>query len=109
MSADAHNVRPTPTMMVFVDGKIEDTSSGLLRGDRSRAFLDRWGFTDSETQPVDADPTDDDLNPWSNPKRWERGLIWDRIDNAKGRFAWWSIGKWIETPVEEQQSSICGS
>ena len=56
--------------MVFVDGKLEDTSSGLPRGDRLRAFLDRWGFTD------------DDFNPWSNPKRWNPGPIRDRIDNA---------------------------
>jgi hypothetical protein len=82
-------------MMVFVDGKLEDTSSGLLRGDRLRAFLDRWGFTNSETQPDDADRTDDDLNPWSNPNRWERGPIRDHIDKAKSQFAWWLIGKWL--------------
>lgn len=93
--ASGYNVKTTPTLMVFVDGKLEDTSSGLLRGDSLRAFLDRWGFSDSETQPDDADRTDDDLNPWSNPRRWERGPIRDRIDNAKDRFAWWLIGKWL--------------
>ena len=81
--------------MVFVDGKLEETSSGLLRGDRLRAFLDRWGFTDNDTQPDDADRTDDDFNPWSNPRRWDRGPIRDRIDDAKDRFAWWLLGKWL--------------
>ena len=90
-----YKIRTTPTLMVFVDGKLEDTSSGLLRGDRLRAFLDRWGFTDNETQPDDADRSDDDLNPWSNPRRWNRGPIRDRIDDAKDRFAWWLVGKWL--------------
>ena len=78
-----YKIRTTPTLMVFVDGKLEDTSSGLLRGDRLRAFLDRWGFTDNDTQPDDADRTDDDFNPWSNPRRWNRGPIRDRIDERK--------------------------
>ncbi|TWU58503.1 hypothetical protein Poly51_12820 [Rubripirellula tenax] len=90
-----YKIRTTPTLMVFVDGKLEDTSSGLLRGDRLRAFLDRWGFTDNETQPDDADRTDDNFNPWSNPRRWNRGPIRDRIDEAKDRFARWLIGKWL--------------
>ncbi|WP_146462661.1 hypothetical protein [Rubripirellula tenax] len=38
---------------------------------------------------------DDDLNPWSNLKRWERRPIRDRIDNSKERFAWWVLAKWL--------------
>lgn len=81
--------------MVFVDGNLEHTTSGMLRGDRLRAFLGCWGFTDNEAQPDDADRTDDDFDPWSNPRRWERCPIRDRIDNAKDRFAWWLLGKWV--------------
>ena len=88
-------IRVTATLMVFVDGKLEHTSRGLLRGDRLRAFLDRWGFGDhNDDHPNDADLSDD-LNPWSNPRRWERGPIRDRIDDAKTRFAWWLLGKWL--------------
>ncbi|MDA8744746.1 hypothetical protein N9N28_08955 [Rubripirellula amarantea] len=95
VNAKDYNVRTTATLIVFVDGNLEDTSSGLLRGDRLRAFLDRWGFTDNETRPDDVDRTEDNFNPWSNPRRWNRGPIRDRIDNAKDRFAWWLIGKWL--------------
>ena len=35
------------------------------------------------------------MNPWSNPRRWERGPIRDRIDDAKTRFAWWLLAKWL--------------
>ncbi|QDT10916.1 trypsin-like peptidase domain-containing protein [Planctomycetes bacterium K23_9] len=89
-NAKGYNIRVTPTLMVFVDGNLEHTTSGLLRGDRLRAFLYRWGITDNDTQPDDAD-----FNPWSNPRRWERGPIRDRIDNAKDRFAWWLLAKWL--------------
>ncbi|TWT50401.1 hypothetical protein Pla22_31440 [Rubripirellula amarantea] len=41
VNAKDYNVRTTATLIVFVDGNLEDTSSGLLRGDRLRAFLDR--------------------------------------------------------------------
>ncbi|TWT69721.1 trypsin-like peptidase domain-containing protein [Crateriforma conspicua] len=95
VNAKGYNVRTTPTLMIFVDGKLEHTESGLLRGDRLRAFLDRWGFTDNDPQPDDADRTDDDFNPWINPRRWDRGPIRDRIDDAKDRFAWWLLGKWL--------------
>lgn len=94
VNAKGYNVRVTPTLMVFVDGKLEHTSSGLLRGDRLRAFLDRWGLGNNDDEPNDADLSDD-LNPWSNPRRWERGPIRDRIDDAKTRFAWWLLGKWL--------------
>lgn len=94
VNAKGYNARVTPTLMVFVDGKLQDTSSGLLRGDRLRAFLVRWGFSDSDDRHVDADLSDD-LNPWSNPRRWERGPIRDRIDDAKTRFAWWLLAKWL--------------
>ncbi|MGB7327698.1 MAG: trypsin-like peptidase domain-containing protein [Rubripirellula sp.] len=90
-----YQVDSTPTFMVFVDRKLQEQRSGLLRGDRLRAFLDRWGFNDSETEGDDADRTDDDFNPWNNPRRWNRGPIRDRIDNAKDRFAWWLVGKWL--------------
>jgi hypothetical protein len=94
VNAKGYNVRTTPTMMVFVDGKLEDTSSGLLRGDRLRAFLDRWGFRESDDRQDDADLSDK-LNPWSNPRRWEKGPVRDRIENAKDRFAWWLPAKWL--------------
>lgn len=94
-NASGYNIQTTPTLMVFVDGNLEHTSSGLLRGDRLRAFLNRWGFTDNDSEPDDADLSDDDLNPWSNSRRWERGPIRDRIDDAKSRFAWWLLAKWF--------------
>ncbi|WP_404309706.1 thioredoxin family protein [Neorhodopirellula lusitana] len=93
-NAEGYNIRVTPTLMVFVDGNLEHTTSGLLRGDRLRAFLDRWGFTDNEAQPDDTDLSDD-LNPWSNPHRWDRGPVRDRIEDAKDRFAWWLLAKWL--------------
>lgn len=95
-NAKGLDIRTTPTLLVFVDGKLESRSSGLLRGDALRSFLDRWGFGDhSEDHADDADPTDDDLNPWSNSRRWERGPIRDRIDDTKDRFAWWLLAKWF--------------
>lgn len=96
VNAKGYSVRVTPTLMVFVDGKLQNTSSGILRGDRLQAFLARWGFSNRNEgdQPNDADLSDD-LNPWSNPRRWERGTIRDRIDDAKTRFAWWLLGKWF--------------
>ncbi|WP_149752592.1 thioredoxin family protein [Rubripirellula obstinata] len=39
-----YQVDSTPTFMVFVDRKLQEQRSGLLRGDRLRAFLDRWGI-----------------------------------------------------------------
>ncbi|SMP74930.1 hypothetical protein SAMN06265222_11884 [Neorhodopirellula lusitana] len=87
VNAKGHNIRMTPTLMVFVGGKLEHTSSGLLRGDRLQAFLDRSGVGESD----DADLSDN-LSPWSNPRRsyrdFERGPIRDR-------FAWWLLGKWL--------------
>ena len=96
INAKGYNVRVTPTLMVFVDGKLQDASSGHLRGDRLRAFLDRWGFSnrDQEDQLNDADLSDD-LNPWRNPRRWEKGPIRDRIAGANTRFAWWLLLKWL--------------
>ncbi|TWU48703.1 hypothetical protein Poly51_46040 [Rubripirellula tenax] len=94
VNAKGYEVRTTPTLMVFVDGKLQGTSSGLLRGDRLRAFLDRWGFGENQTEPDETEPADD-FNPWNNPRRWNRGPIRDRIDEAKSRFAWWLLGKWL--------------
>jgi len=94
-NAKGYNIRLTPTLMVFVDGKLEHTSSGLLRGDRLTAFLDRWGFSKDEPQPEEVEPADDDFNPWTNNRRWNRGPVRDRIDNAKSKFAWWLLGKWL--------------
>ncbi|MCC9644448.1 hypothetical protein LOC71_19425 [Rhodopirellula sp. JC740] len=89
-------IRSTPTLMVFVDNQLKHTASGLLRGDRLQAFHARWGFSyrNEDDQPNDADLSDD-LNPWSNPRRWERGPVRDRIDDAKTRFAWWLLAKWL--------------
>lgn len=94
--AKGYDVRVTPTLMVFVDNQLKHTASGLLRGDRLQAILARWGFSNrnEDDQPNDADLSDD-LNPWSNPRRWERGPIRDRIDDAKNRFAWWLLAKWL--------------
>jgi len=94
-NAKGYNIRTTPTLMVFVDGNLEHTSSGLLRGDRLNAFLNRWGFNNSDPQPEEVEPADDDYNPWSNNRRWNRGPIRDRVDNAKSQFAWWLLGKWL--------------
>ncbi|KAA1258366.1 hypothetical protein LF1_08850 [Rubripirellula obstinata] len=94
-NAKGYRVRTTPTLMVFVDGKLESQSAGLLRGDALRSFLDRWGFGKDHTQPDTEAHDNDDFNPWTNPGRWERGPIRDRIDNAKDRFAWWLLGKWL--------------
>ncbi|MBB3210617.1 hypothetical protein FHS27_006465 [Rhodopirellula rubra] len=89
-----YRVESTPTFMVFVDRKLQEQRSGLLRGDRLRAFLNRWGFGDDDAEPDDSEPSDD-FNPWTNKRRWERGQIRDRIDEAKDRFTWWLIGKWL--------------
>ena len=104
VNAKGYNVRVTPTLMVFVDGELQSTSSGLLRGTALRTFLRRWGFIDNPPHPdngnADTNPDDfrshnDDPNPWTNPDaRWRRGPIRDRIDNAKDRFAWWVLGRW---------------
>ena len=97
MNARGYNVQTTPTLMVFVDGELQSTRAGLLRGDGLRSFLGRWGFNRDRPDPGDNDSQqiDDDQNPWTNPNRWRRGPIRDRIDNAKERFAWWLLGKWI--------------
>jgi hypothetical protein len=94
-NAKGYNIRTTPTLMVFVDGRLEHTTSGLLRGDRLTAFLDRWGFGNREPHPEEVEPADDDFNPWKNDRRWNRGPVRDRIDNAKSKFAWWLLGKWL--------------
>ncbi|TWU58508.1 hypothetical protein Poly51_12870 [Rubripirellula tenax] len=94
-NAKGYNIRTTPTLMVFVDGRLEHTSSGLLRGDRLTAFLDRWGFGSRDLHPEELEPADDDFNPWTNNRRWNRGPVRDRIDNAKDKFAWWLLGKWL--------------
>ncbi|SMP42396.1 hypothetical protein SAMN06265222_101775 [Neorhodopirellula lusitana] len=51
-NAKGYNIRTTPTLMVFVDGKLEHTPSGLLRGDRLNAFLNRWGFNYRDRSPT---------------------------------------------------------
>ena len=97
VNAKGYNVQITPTLMVFVDGELQASSAGLLRGDGLRSFLKRWGFAD-ELPPDDdgfQSHDDDDRNPWTNPNRWTRRPIRDRIDNAKDRFAWWLLGKWF--------------
>lgn len=83
--------------MVFVDDELQSTRSGLLRGDGLRTFLRRWGFDRDppERGDDDSETHDDDHNPWSNPNRWQRRPIRDRIDNAKERFAWWLLSKWL--------------
>ena len=97
MNARGYNVQTTPTLMVFVDDELQSTRSGLLRGDGLRTFLRRWGFDRDppERGDDDSETHDDDHNPWSNPNRWQRRPIRDRIDNAKDRFAWWLLGKWF--------------
>jgi hypothetical protein len=92
-----YQVDSTPTLMVFVDRKLQEQRSGLLRGDGLQAFLNRWGFRSDGDQPEKDEELhdDDDWNPWNNPRRWNRGPIRDRIDNAKDRIAWWLIGKWL--------------
>ena len=104
VNAKGYNVQTTPTLMVFVDGELQQTRAGPLRGDALRSFLRRWGFAD-DAPPDDNDAdleshNGDDRNPWTNPDgRWRRGpgLIdrgRDRIDAAKDRFAWWVLGRW---------------
>ena len=94
VNAKGYNVQTTPTLMVFVDGELQASSAGLLRGDGLRSFLKRWGFAD-EPPPEDDDGfqshNDDDRNPWTNPSRWQCGPIRDRIDNAKDRFVEWRL------------------
>ena len=98
VNAKGYNVQTTPTLIMFVDGELQASSAGLLRGDGLRSFLKRWGFAD-EPPPEDDDGfqshNDDDRNPWTNPSRWQCGPIRDRIDNAKDRFAWWLLGRWF--------------
>jgi hypothetical protein len=83
--------------MVFVDRKLQEQQSGLLRGDNLQAFLNRWGFRRDGDEPERDQELhdDDDWNPWTNPRRWNRGPIRDRIDDAKTQFAWWLLGKWL--------------
>lgn len=91
-----YDVKSTPTLMVFVDRKLQEQRSGLLRGDGLQAFLNRWGFRrDGDEPEEDEELHDDDWNPWNNPGRWNRGPIRDRIDDAKTKFAWWLLGKWL--------------
>jgi hypothetical protein len=91
------DVKATPMLMVFVDGKLQAESTGLLRGDGLKAFLGRWGFDRDNDSPDDNGESldSDDFNPWTNPRRWNKGPIRDRIDNAKTQFAWWLLGKWL--------------
>ena len=100
VNAKGYNVQTTPTLMVFVDGELQAITAGLLRGDGLRTFLRRWGF--GTDPPPDGDADDgfnshdaDDPNPWTNPGRWKRGPIRDRIDGAKDRFAWWALARWV--------------
>ena len=98
VNAKGYNVQTTPTLMVFVDGELQATTAGLLRGDGLRTFLRRWGLT-GDTPPDDNDAdlefhNGDDRNPWTNPRRSNRGPIRDRLDNAKDRFAWCVLGRW---------------
>jgi hypothetical protein len=92
-----YQVDSTPTLMVFVDRKLQEQRSGLLRGDGLNAFLNHWGFRRDGDQPEEDEELhhDDDWNPWSNPKRWNHGPIRDRIDEAKTQFVWWLLGKWF--------------
>ena len=90
-----YDVRSTPTFMVFVDRKLQEQRSGLLRGDGLISFLNRWGFRRDGDEHEEEELHDDDWNPWNNPRRWDRGPIRDRIDNAKTQFAWWLLGKWL--------------
>jgi len=90
-----YDVKSTPTFMVFVDKNLQDQRSGLLRGDGLHAFLNPWGFRHDGDEPEeDEELHDDDWNPWNNPRRWDRGPIRDRIDEAKTKFAWWLLEKW---------------
>ena len=97
VNGKGYDVRSTPTLMVFVDRKLQEQRSGLLRGDNLRAFLNRWGFRRDGDEPERDQELhdDDDWNPWTNPRRWNRGPIRDRIDEAKTQFAWWLLGKWL--------------
>ena len=97
VNSKGYDVRSTPTLMVFVDRKLQEQRSGLLRGDGLYAFLNRWGFRRDGDEPEEDRELhdDDDWNPWSNPRRWNRGPIRDRIDDAKSQFAWWLLGKWL--------------
>jgi hypothetical protein len=97
VNSKGYDVKSTPTFMVFVDRKLQDQQTGLLRGDGLRAFLNRWGFRHDGDQPEEDEELhdDDNWNPWNNPRRWDRGPIRDRIDEAKTEFAWWLLGKWL--------------
>ncbi len=89
-----YRVASTPTFMVFVDRKLQEQRSGLLRGDGLQAFLNRWGFRRDGDHPGEEEQLrDDDWNPWDNPRRWDRGPIRDRIDDAGDRVAWWLLMK----------------
>ena len=99
VNAKGYNVQTTPTLMVFVDGELQATTAGLLRGDGLRTFLRRWGFADEPPSDGDADDgfnthDADNQNPWTNPGRWKRGPIRDRIDGVRDRFAWWTFFRW---------------
>ena len=97
VNSKGYDVQATPTLMVFVDRKLQEQRSGLLRGDGLHAFLNRWGFRRDGDQPEGDQELhdDDDWNPWNNSRRWNRGPIRDRIDDAKAQFAWWLLGKWL--------------
>lgn len=95
VNSKGYRVESTPTLMVFVDRELQEQGSGLLRGDGLHAFLNRWGFRRDGDRPEDDGELHDGWNPWNNPKRWNRGPIRDRIDEAKTQFAWWLLGKWF--------------